>query len=241
MCLAKLCLNTALEENGSEPPYWLTNRRTPADLVGSTSSRRSSWCSSFCLPCATSRAAGSPDTFTGDAARGCAKRRCTAHVVSSVGWLGAVAGFLALALSGLTSSNERMLQAAYLTMGLTGWARDRPLSSAASLVSGLHVQSLGTSWGLFRHYWVIFKLVINLAASALLILHMRPVDTLARVAAEPMLFSPELRGMRIQVAGDAAAAVIVLVLATALAVYKPSGLTRQGWRKLHAQRASRQP
>ena len=41
----------------------------------------------------------------------------------------------------------------------------------ASLFSGL-VQSLGTEWGLFRHYWVLFKLLINVLPTALLLLHM---------------------------------------------------------------------
>ena len=38
----------------------------------------------------------------------------TAHVTCSVGWLGAVAGFLALAVTGLTSPDAQMVRAAYL-------------------------------------------------------------------------------------------------------------------------------
>ncbi|MET7424976.1 hypothetical protein [Dactylosporangium sp. NPDC005555] len=40
-----------------------------------------------------------------------------------------------------------------------GWWTLVPLG-VASLVTGV-VQSLGTSWGLVRHYWVLFKLVMN--------------------------------------------------------------------------------
>jgi hypothetical protein len=43
----------------------------------------------------------------------------TAHVTFSVGWLGAVAAFLALAIAGLTSPDAQMVQAAYLAMDLT--------------------------------------------------------------------------------------------------------------------------
>lgn len=43
----------------------------------------------------------------------------TAHVTSSVGWLGAVAVFLALAIAGLTSKDAQMVRAAYLAMELT--------------------------------------------------------------------------------------------------------------------------
>ena len=40
----------------------------------------------------------------------------TAHVTTSVGWIGAVLVFLALALIGLTSHDERTERGAYLVM-----------------------------------------------------------------------------------------------------------------------------
>ncbi len=73
----------------------------------------------------------------------------TADVTSSVGWLGAVAGFLALAVAGLTSQDAQMARAAYLATELTGWFVIAPLRLASPL-TGL-VQSLGTTWGLFPH------------------------------------------------------------------------------------------
>jgi hypothetical protein len=79
----------------------------------------------------------------------------TAHVVSSVGWLGAIAGFLALALVGLTSQNAQTVRGAYLVMEPAAWFVLVPLAFL-SLVTGL-VQSFGTAWGLFRHYWVSLK------------------------------------------------------------------------------------
>ena len=59
----------------------------------------------------------------------------TAHVTSSVGWLGAVAGFLAPAVAGLTSQDAQMVRAAYLAMDLTTWFVIVPLS-LASLLTG---------------------------------------------------------------------------------------------------------
>src|SRR5215218_1506571 len=91
-----------------------------------------------------------------------------AHVASSVGWLGAVAAFLALAVVGLTSQNAETVRGAYLVMEPTAWFVLVPLAFA-SLVTGL-VQSLGTSWGLFRHYWVLFKLLINVATTIVLLI-----------------------------------------------------------------------
>ena len=83
----------------------------------------------------------------------------TAHVTFSVGWLGAFAVFLAIALLGLTSQDARMVRATYLVMEPAAWWVLVPLAFG-SLLTGL-VQSLGSTWGLFRHYWVLFKLLIN--------------------------------------------------------------------------------
>ena len=153
----------------------------------------------------------------------------TAHVSSSVGWLGAVAAFLALSIAGLTSENTQMVRATYLAMELVGWFVIVPLS-LASLLTGL-VQSLGTTWGLFRHYWIVGKLLIAVIATIFLLLHMQPVGHLARVVSETTLARGELAGLRIQLVADAGAAILVLLVATALSVYKPQGLTPYGRRK----------
>ncbi|WP_406689366.1 DUF2269 domain-containing protein [Saccharopolyspora sp. ID03-671] len=151
----------------------------------------------------------------------------TAHVAFSVGWLGAVGAFLALAIAGLSSGDAELARAAYLAMELTGWYVLVPLS-LASLITGL-VQSLGTSWGLFRHYWVLLKLVITVLATAVLLVHMRPVSHLADLAAESGLTGAHT-ATQIQVIADAGAAAVVLLVAIGLSVFKPRGLTRHGWR-----------
>lgn len=150
----------------------------------------------------------------------------TAHVTSSVGWLGAVSAFLALAVTGLISQDAQMVRAAYLAMELTGWCVIVPLS-LASLLTGL-VQSLGTTWGLFRHYWVVAKLVITILATIILLVHMQPISHVAKVAAQTTLSSEDLRGLRIQLVADAGAALFVLLVATTLSVYKPQGRTPYG-------------
>ncbi|MEP6664177.1 MAG: hypothetical protein ABJC04_10995 [Verrucomicrobiota bacterium] len=157
----------------------------------------------------------------------------TAHVTSSVGWFGAVASFLALAVAGLTSQNPQIVRAAYLAMGLTAWWVIVPLSLASPL-TGI-VQSLGTEWGLFRHYWVLIKFVITIPATIILLLHMKPIGHLARVVAETTLAHGELSGLRIQLVANAAAALVVLLIATALSIYKPQGMTRYGRRKQREQ------
>ena len=150
----------------------------------------------------------------------------TAHVTSSVGWLGAVAAFLALSVAGLTSKNDQVVRAAYFAMELVGWCVIVPLS-LASLLTGL-VQSLGTSWGLFRHYWIVAKLLITVFASILLLVHMQVASRMANVVAGTTLGAADFHGMRIQLVADAAAAIVVLLVATALSVFKPQGLTPFG-------------
>lgn len=150
----------------------------------------------------------------------------TAHVASSVGWLGAVAAFLALSVAGLTSKNDQVVRAAYFAMELVGWCVIAPLS-LASLLTGL-VQSLGTSWGLFRHYWIVAKLLITVFASILLLVHMQVASRMANIVAVTTLGAADFQGMRIQLVTDAVAAIVVLLVATVLSVFKPQGLTPFG-------------
>ena len=159
----------------------------------------------------------------------------TVHVTSSVGWLGAVAGFLALAVAGLTSQDAQTVRGAYLAMQLTGWFVIVPLSFA-SLLTGL-VQALGTPWGLFRHYWVSFKLLINVFANIVLLMYMPTLDYLAGVAADATLSSGDLRVLRDpSPVLHAGLALVLLLVAVTLAVYKPRGITPYGARKQHEQR-----
>ena len=72
------------------------------------------------------------------------KLALTVHVTASVGWLGAVAVFLALALSGLMNPRAHAVQAAYVAMEVSTWFVIVPLAFA-SRVTGC-VMSLGTSW-----------------------------------------------------------------------------------------------
>lgn len=160
------------------------------------------------------------------------------HVTSSVGWLGAVAAFLALAVTGLTSEDGLTVRAAYLAMDVTARFVIVPLGFAA-LGTGL-VESLGTKWGLFRHYWILVKLVITVIATAVLLLHMRPIAFLSGVAAEAPMSGGDFRALRIQLVVNAALAVVALLLTTVLGIYKPRGMTPYGWRKQQEQKASSQ-
>jgi hypothetical protein len=171
---------------------------------------------------------------------GLRKFALTAHVASSVGWLGAVAGVLALAVAGLTSQDVQMVRAAYLAMELTGWVVLVPLS-LASLLTGI-VQSLGTKWGLFRHYWVLFKLLITVFATIILLMYTETLSALAGVAADATSSSDSLDMLRSpSPVLHAGGGLVLLLVATTLAVYKPEGMTRYGRRKHHERRAVSPP
>jgi len=144
----------------------------------------------------------------------------TAHIIFSVGWFGAVAAFLALAVAGLTSRDAQMVRTAYAAMELTARWVIVPLA-VASLLSGI-IQSLGTPWGLFRHYWVLAKLPL--------------IGYAARRAATTSLSGPDLHAAGMQLAIHATGGLLVLLLITALSVYKPWGLTGYGQRKQQERR-----
>jgi hypothetical protein len=167
-------------------------------------------------------------------APGTRKLALTAHVTASVGWLGAVAAYLALAIAVLTSPDAQTVRAVYLAMELIVWYVIVPLAFA-SLLTGL-VSSLGTSWGLFRHYWVVFKLLLNVVATLVLLLYTRSIGSFADLAvASSGVALGELRHPTHAI--HSGAALLVLLVATVLAVYKPRGVTPYGWRKQHEQRA----
>jgi len=154
----------------------------------------------------------------------------TAHIVSSVGWLGAVVVFLALGVVGLTNQDAQVVRGVYLAMESAGWSVLLPLA-IASLLTGL-VQSLGTRWGLFRHYWVFVKLLMNIAAVVVLLLYMQTLVYMADLAARTTVPSGELSGLRNpSPVLHAGVGLLLLLVAATLSVYKPRGLTRYGQRK----------
>jgi hypothetical protein len=164
------------------------------------------------------------------------KLALTMHVTSSVGWLGAVVAFLALAVAGVTSDDAQLVRAVYLAAEPLTWLVIVPLA-LASLATGL-VQSLGTPWGLFRHYWVVFKLAINVFATIVLLVYTQTVGALADVAADSGAGLDELRGPTFVL--HSSVALVLLLAATVLAVYKPRGMTRYGRRKQDEQRSALQ-
>ena len=151
----------------------------------------------------------------------------TLHVTASVGWLGAVVVFLAIAAVGLTSEDAATVRGVYLVMRPAAWFALVPLASF-SLLTGI-VQSLVTPWGLIRHYWVLFKLLITVFSTFVLLVYMQTFTAMAEIAAAPSVELVRVRNP--SPALHASLALVLLFVATMLGVYKPRGMTPYGRRK----------
>jgi len=166
------------------------------------------------------------------------KLTITAHVVFSVGWLGAVAAFLVLSIAGLTSHDPEVVRGAYLSMDLISRFVIIPLCFAA-LITGL-LQALGTPWGLFRYYWIVMKFGLAVFATIALLLHQFAVMAVAakRVsgAAAETLFSTDFGALKTELVRAPSLSILLLLVVTTLGVYKPWGLTRYGRGKRQEQR-----
>jgi hypothetical protein len=166
------------------------------------------------------------------------KLTLTAHVAVSVGWLGAVAGVLALAIAGLTSEDPQVVGAAYLGTELI-WRSVLIPFGLAALLTGL-VQALGTQWGLFRRSWVLAKFLLTLGAVILLLLHTRSL--LPALSGIAMAVSSTAHSAsahvgklppQVHLVVAAGGTLLVLIATTTLSVYKPWGMTWYGRRRLH--------
>lgn len=154
---------------------------------------------------------------------GVRKLALATHVTTSVGWLGAVVVVLVLGVVGLVSTDRQLVAATHLVLDLVGWWVLVPLA-LASLATGL-VESLVTPWGLLRHWWVVVKLVLTALATGVLLLYTGTLGRLAEAARE------DAAAASASPLVHAAGALLVLLGAVALSIWKPRGLTRYGWRR----------
>jgi hypothetical protein len=158
----------------------------------------------------------------------------TAHITLSVGWLGAVACFLALAVAGLTSHDAPLVRGLYIAMGVTGWYVIVPLC-LASLLTGL-IMSLGTNWGIFRHYWVMTKFLLTVVSTLILFGFMQTLSQISALASDTTMSIDKLRNLSQSPVLHSCGGLLVLLVNTMLSVYKPWGRTHYSQRKQHGRR-----
>ncbi|MGH2681787.1 MAG: DUF2269 domain-containing protein [Actinomycetota bacterium] len=150
------------------------------------------------------------------------------HLTLSVGWIGAVAAYMVFDVTAATSQDAQTLRVAYLAMELIARYVIVPLAFAA-LLTGL-VVSLGTKWGLFRHYWVLISFLLTVIATLALLAETSTIRYFAEIAGDPTTSIEDLRALGSTLVHSVGGTVVLLVILV-LNVYKPQGMTRYGWRK----------
>lgn len=154
------------------------------------------------------------------------------HLTAAGGWIGAVVAYLAIAVTAARSDDPQTIRSAWIAMEVCGWYAIVPLA-VASLLTGIAI-ALATRWGLFRHHWVIFSLVLSTFATVILVLHMPTVSSTADHARRADTDTLLMLGSDI---AHPAIGLLVLLTVQVLNVYKPRGLTRYGQRKVRVQAA----
>lgn len=139
----------------------------------------------------------------------------TAHVLSAVGWFGVAVLVAFCAVVAGTSNDATLSRALYRTVETSVWL-SIPLGIVA-FATGV-VLSVGTKWGLVRHWWVVAKIVIAspVVVTDALVVRGAAHDAVAHGVAAGSLYGPTI------------AHCVVLTIATALSVFKPRGRTPIG-------------
>jgi len=149
------------------------------------------------------------------------------HIVTAVGALATDAILLSLAVTGRFSRDADMIRGAYLVMELLLSTVLLPFALTA-LVTGVML-GLGSRWGIVRHYWVLTKLVLTLAAATAGALLLRPAlnESAANVLAVPLADLPAtgIGPVAIRVIAGPTIGVLLMTAAVVLAVSKPWGQT----------------
>jgi hypothetical protein len=148
----------------------------------------------------------------------------TSHLTFSIGWLGALAVFIVLAITGLTSQDILLSRSSLIAMELSAWYVIVPFC-LTSLFTGI-IQAVGTKWGLFKYHWIVVKLFLTIAMTILLLLHMQPISYLASVAKGPSFSNSQNAEQLIDLIAKAGAAILVLLAIATISVYKPWGKIR---------------
>jgi hypothetical protein len=165
------------------------------------------------------------------------KLTLAAHLTLSVGWIGAVAAYMALDAVTATSQEPQRLRGAYIGMDLIVRYVIVPLAGA-SLLTGI-VMAVGTRWGLFRHNWVPISLLLTIVATIVLLDSMRAICFLAAVAGAPATSGNQPRALPSTLVRSVGGTVVLLVILV-LNVYKPHGMTRYGRRQQNQKRLRRE-
>jgi hypothetical protein len=160
----------------------------------------------------------------------------TLHVGSSVGWLGAAIAMTVLLVAGLVTGNPALRHSAFTFMHVYDLAVMIPLGYLA-LITGV-LLSVGTNWGLLKHWWIVVKLVLTVAVLVFAGVFTSGwvLEAVARTAEDPMA---DLGTLAVQLVANVVAFNVVFWTNTTVSVFKPWGLTPRGQHKLAQQAATK--
>ena len=166
------------------------------------------------------------------------KALVAAHAVSAACWVGVALTFVAMAVVAMSTNDIHATLTIYQLMA-TFDITLLPWTNFATFLTGIAL-SMTTKWGLIRYYWVAAKIVIavGILVMAFGFLH----DSLERAGEEAATLAAT-GGTAAHISGAAdvvlwgfGCALLSLVGAVLLSLYKPGGRTRRGRRAAAATR-----
>ena len=141
----------------------------------------------------------------------------TLHIATAVGWLGVDIVLLTLGVSGLAGADPDVV---YAAQSLIGRVLFTPLSALVWLVGVIN--AVCTPWRLFRHWWVLVKLLLTTLMLGLVLFLLYPglVQAGELGAALPS-------GDRVNLVVAPSVSSSLLIFATVVSTYKPWGKVRR--------------
>jgi vacuolar-type H+-ATPase subunit I/STV1 len=138
-----------------------------------------------------------------------------AHVLTSVGWFGVAASVVFCAVAAALTNDPKTADGLIRVIGIIPWL-SIPLGLMAVATGTL--LSLGTKWGLVRHWWVVAKILIAIAVLV------TDATLMAAVAHDAAATGNPARTFGSPIIPH----VVVLSVATILSILKPRGHTPFG-------------
>lgn len=153
------------------------------------------------------------------------------HALFSVGLLGSILAFTAMAATALLVVSESARSGLYPAMSLVTLAAIVPMALAANL-SGI-ISALATPWGLFSHRWIVYKFWITLFATVVLLIKTRLVMRMADCYSGGTCLIDDRWHSGLELVVHAVGGFTILLVPLALSMLKPKGLTAYGQRKVN--------
>lgn len=145
------------------------------------------------------------------------------HVVSGIGWMGVDIALFVLLMTARTSDDATLVVSGFNAIRIIVPAAVPPLSLSI-LITGT-LLGLGTSWGLFRYWWVLMKLCLSLIMTVLVFVSLVPgVNQLAQLdltTTSADAARASLGDVPTQLLFPPVVSFLMLGTATVLSIYKP--------------------